>query len=261
MFGPNIGAALTKGAYCNDAKNIECFLQPLSETCSVNLTGSAVIDDCIYRDAFPDEFRSRVHLFYGNDGEMALTWWRSQAAAYIFRLNFRTASWTRQYRKLLHEAGKVPLPLPRHSISVHVRHGDKIKETPLYSWDEHYRRALNVSEKEGIPVNIFLSTDDPQVVTEASSLDNVFTVPYERTQQDFGTQVHEGSWLFLNSILNLFVAIECEYFVGTQGSNWNRLINELRRVWRSYPGCCTGFEEVGCQFGRECSANQMPSNW
>lgn len=30
------------------------------------------------------------------------------------------------------------------------------------------------------------------------------------------------------SLANLLISAECDYFVGTLGSNWNRLINELR---------------------------------
>ena len=30
------------------------------------------------------------------------------------------------------------------------------------------------------------------------------------------------------SLANLLTSAECDYFVGTLGSNWNRLINELR---------------------------------
>lgn len=32
------------------------------------------------------------------------------------------------------------------------------------------------------------------------------------------------------SFVNLVIAAECEYFVGVAGSNWNRLIDELRRT-------------------------------
>ena len=30
------------------------------------------------------------------------------------------------------------------------------------------------------------------------------------------------------SFANLLISAECDYYVGTLGSNWNRLINELR---------------------------------
>ena len=39
------------------------------------------------------------------------------------------------------------------------------------------------------------------------------------------------------SFVNLLISSECDYFVGTLGSNWNRLINELRSTnGRLYAG-------------------------
>jgi hypothetical protein len=32
------------------------------------------------------------------------------------------------------------------------------------------------------------------------------------------------------SFVNLVIAVECDYFVGVPGSNWNRLIDEIRRT-------------------------------
>lgn len=41
--------------------------------------------------------------------------------------------------------------------------------------------------------------------------------------KEAGLEVEIGS-----SFANLMIASECDYFVGVLGSNWNRLINELR---------------------------------
>jgi len=38
-----------------------------------------------------------------------------------------------------------------------------------------------------------------------------------------GIETHVGS-----SFVNLIIASQCDYFVGVLGSNWNRLINEMR---------------------------------
>ena len=39
------------------------------------------------------------------------------------------------------------------------------------------------------------------------------------------------------------MALECDAWVGTRGSNWNRLIDELRCVW--VPKCAQPYVEVG----------------
>ena len=43
--------------------------------------------------------------------------------------------------------------------------------------------------------------------------------------------------------LQLLMALECDAWVGTRGSNWNRLIDELRCVW--VPKCANEYVEVG----------------
>jgi len=43
--------------------------------------------------------------------------------------------------------------------------------------------------------------------------------------------------------LQLFMALECDAWVGTRGSNWNRLIDELRCIW--LPKCGRVYREVG----------------
>jgi hypothetical protein len=43
--------------------------------------------------------------------------------------------------------------------------------------------------------------------------------------------------------LQLLMALECDAWVGTRGSNWNRLIDELRCVW--VPKCMQPYVEVG----------------
>ena len=44
-------------------------------------------------------------------------------------------------------------------------------------------------------------------------------------------------------LLQLLMALECDAWVGTRKSNWNRLIDELRCVW--VPTCGFPFIEVG----------------
>lgn len=39
------------------------------------------------------------------------------------------------------------------------------------------------------------------------------------------------------------MALECDAWVGTRGSNWNRLIDELRCVW--VPKCLHTYVDVG----------------
>jgi hypothetical protein len=73
----------------------------------------------------------------------------------------------------------------------------------------------------------------------------VFYIPAERLNSSPSANIakfgaHEE---FLRSLLNLMVALECDGFIGTRGSNWNRLIDELRSTWAGK--VAVPFVEVG----------------
>jgi hypothetical protein len=44
-------------------------------------------------------------------------------------------------------------------------------------------------------------------------------------------------------LLQLYMSLEADAWVGTRGSNWNRLIDELRCVW--VPKCPNPYVDVG----------------
>jgi hypothetical protein len=48
---------------------------------------------------------------------------------------------------------------------------------------------------------------------------------------------------FMGHLLQLFMALEADAWIGTRGSNWNRLIDELRCIW--VDKCHHIFVEVG----------------
>ena len=73
------------------------------------------------------------------------------------------------------------------------------------------------------------------VVTEAKEHYNEWRFLYTKNvRQVGGTLMSEyeravGKQRLLEmSLANLIISAECDYFIGTLGSNWNRLINELR---------------------------------
>ena len=61
---------------------------------------------------------------------------------------------------------------------------------------------------------IFLYTNNVRQVGETAMLKYELAVGRQR--------------LLETSLANLIISAECDYFIGTLGSNWNRLINELR---------------------------------
>jgi hypothetical protein len=198
--------------------------------------------------------------------------WRAQGAAYVMRLNARTSAELSARRRAL--APGVPLPLPAGAYAAHVRHGDKHQEMTLFNFDKFARgialaaaaaaaaSAGNVSR----PLTVFVSTEDPSVIDDALALAarspgewRVLHVPHARDNAATLTAAERGAGETLNSLLNLLVALEATHFVGQLGSNWCRLMDELRRVWvGARPACCTPYIEVGCD-ADECPASTL--NW
>ena len=107
--------------------------------------------------------------------------------------------------------------------------------------------------------DILLSTEDPRVITEAADeerrnshmMDTSASVgrggsaeneghrwsfhytPFKRVNEwsNFHMIRHHGAVnVSLNAFTNLFLSLHCDAYVTTLGSNWGRLMNELRRT-------------------------------
>jgi len=166
------------------------------------------------------------------------------------------------------ELDEAPFPFPPGTVSMHIRHGDKGIEMKLVPTMDYVRAAEEVQYH--LPVSFarrtaFLSTEDPGAIAEASTAYEAGDVkgvgPYwtmfwydvPRNNIDGRTQLtafasgskKQMSRAHLTRIwwLQLLMALECDAWVGTRGSNWNRLIDELRCVWVGK--CFNPYVEVG----------------
>ncbi|CAF1542432.1 unnamed protein product [Adineta ricciae] len=204
-------------------------------------------------------------------------WWRGQATAYILRLNELSLSKIRALRldPLLHtgftvdKSSKllqnipVPFPMPAHSFNIHVRHGDKGKEMRLIPFRQYVEEAEWFAKQNPNSYHklAFLSSEDPSIFDEAKQITSVTF--------DYGLTSPNENWIWymskikrlntgpvqqlrvfqsrsdatLSWLLQLFMALECDGFVGTLNSNWNRIIDELRCIWTDK--CMQPYLEVG----------------
>ena len=201
-------------------------------------------------------------------------WFRGQLAAYLMRPNAATAAAYRALRTraggLLHAAGPAApagaaarlaaaFPLPPGTLSLHVRHGDKFTEMPLVDTAEYLRAAATLARMHPMALarrTLFMSTEDPGALTAAEAALGAEPAmapwalawydvpransngPEQLNQFDIPRGQLSRIWL-----LQLLLALECDGWVGTRGSNWNRLIDELRCVW--VPKCQNVYHEVG----------------
>ena len=265
VYDSDFAKGWTQGPYCEGLHSLECFFQPLSSCAPAGSLppGARVMsvgdgEDVVNKipHTWHDEFQLDAEdrrSMPGADADVGVKyWWRAQAAAFLLRLNERTAQHIRQQRTLLADTGSVPLPLPPKTFSCHVRHSDKGKEMQLLDFKVYAAAVRKEAAIRGLPAfHIFVSTEDPVVVEDALKEfgARALVVPYSRSNPpSLSAHMAGGANETLHGLLNLWVSLEATYFVGQLGSNWNRLIDELRRVWPGsrHAGCCTRFIEVGC---------------
>eukprot|EP00897_Mesotaenium_endlicherianum_P002158 jgi/Mesen1/1970/ME000147S01060 len=124
--------------------------------------------------------------------------------------------------------------IPRPIISLHVRQGDKAGEMRLFSlaahmWQVHRLRKFSPGLR-----HIWLSTEMQEVVDDANKYRQFSFLYSKNARQNGATSIfnYERSVgyeeLVGGSFANLLISAESDYYVGTLGSNWCRLINELR---------------------------------
>ncbi|CAI7819296.1 unnamed protein product, partial [Closterium sp. NIES-53] len=125
--------------------------------------------------------------------------------------------------------------LPRPIVSVHVRQGDKAGEMRLLPLRAFVASAQHMRRNAPNLNHVWLSTEMQSVIEEAKEQHRDWTFLFtQNPRQEGAMTMHEyeaavGADVLVGlSFVNLIIASQCDYFVGTLGSNWNRLIDELR---------------------------------
>ena len=188
VFSNDYGSLLAHGEFCADNNNLECFFQPLS-SCKPHSDSDVV-------PVIGSDHRSAVPAIWSNQlSEIGYTlnvlhWWRAQGAAWVMRLNAKTAEWLQTRRKLSLKQGYIPAIMPPNTFSIHVRHGEKQAGMTQYAWSDHLQAAHKAVQQRSVKDrDIFLSTEDPSVVEEAQQdlVWQVWYVPFAR-----GEPIHEA---------------------------------------------------------------------
>ncbi|GJP32609.1 hypothetical protein CLOM_g17221 [Closterium sp. NIES-68] len=140
--------------------------------------------------------------------------------------------------------------VPRGMVSLHVRQTDKGREMRLASFHSHMFLLLRLKRSLPNLQFVWLNTE-AQSVIDATSLHPDWTFfystnsrqgdmsahqqPQPKEQQQQQQQQHEEDLRAYDSeqsvavsFASLLIAAHCDVFVGSLGSNWSRLINELR---------------------------------
>ncbi|GJP34996.1 hypothetical protein CLOM_g19466 [Closterium sp. NIES-68] len=128
-----------------------------------------------------------------------------------------------------------PPHVPRPLVSVHVRAGDKASEMEVFPLAAYMAMAGRARIKDPSLRHVWLSTEMQAVIDEAALFPGweFHHTRNPRVRKGATAMTHFESALGHElaaavSFANLLVAAQADYYVGALGSNWNRLINELR---------------------------------
>ncbi|CAI5993207.1 unnamed protein product [Closterium sp. NIES-64] len=129
----------------------------------------------------------------------------------------------------------------RPVVSVHVRLSDKGSEMELHPLPAFMLVAARLRAHRPDLKHVWLSTEVQSVIDETGDYPGwtFFYTNASRVQsaQQMKNEQENAQQPIANIFANLLITAECDYFIGSLGSNWNRLIDELRSTnGRLYSG-------------------------
>ena len=175
---------------------------------------------------FNDPSCEESKQYFRRSGEVGRRIFARAASANFFQ------QYLRQEVHDLVEQGIDDLRVSHPIMSIHVRRGDKQREMTMLDLEDYLQYAIPICLGFGVR-NIFLSTEDPDVVARAfvaySSFNWIVTDDIRQNPDFEGFMRANKTREFLSSMKNLYAAAECDFFVGARASNWCRLIDETKR--------------------------------
>ena len=269
--------------FCDDDnQSLLCYLQPMTN-CSIPISNvnkfihtnnlANFSDFFISKDLYYNEYPNKkyiimrrcmtqhsipsyVHVFMKlYHFQISENWyWRIQAATFITRLNERTVNWIREYEKEHCKNCK-----NEYDISLYILHGDKGKEMKLVNANV-YKEATNIITSLGMKKNytVYVNADDQE------SVDAIHTLPYivtsfNQSRHNYGlAKILIAPHTALISFAGLYNQIRADHSVGTIGSNWNRLIYELKStVGMKSDGFIFEVNQENCISYSQCASKSL----
>ena len=276
LFSATTGEEWTD-ASCGEKRNWECFFRAPSSCSRADLSGDNFFEvemhystRTLNNQDMPAAARKLLLAAAPDMPEVAAKyWWRAQSAAYLLRLNDETLAAVRALRQdallislapsgggaSLSAARAAQIPLPPGVIHAHVRHGDKYTEMILQGTGRYTNASLALALAQPFALRraLYVSTEDPGVPEEAAEIlvPQGWTVLHYAIRRSNRGPLEQLKDLGEASAANttrthlqqMMLSLEADAWIGTRGSNWNRLLDELRCVW--VDKCGLTYVEVG----------------
>lgn len=216
-------------AHCNKSQGLGCYF-PLNET-HCRRRGEAVGKQTT------NDFSTCPSIIYDSASKHAF---RAAATEYLFSSGFQPFVLDEIKRQISEIFGD---RVPDDLITVHMRWGDKKAEMELVKVQKYIDAVSTIVQRRTrASANVFLSTEDPKAlkafVNAAPSEWRVYgDAMVERMSAFRPLDGNHAVVSALNShgaagtvsLASLAIAMKANDYVLTTGSNWSRLMNELRK--------------------------------
>ena len=199
--------------------------------------------------------------------------WRAHAIEYLVRPSaasraYLSAQYTQFWHGHEHRAARTPprrtgmpssvaAPRPEELVAVHIRWGDQattqMGSVPVSGYIDAVRWLQRRAIRRGLPppTSVLLTSEDARAIAAfraaAPRAWRVYAHDYVRhaALADLSRPSAALARMGPTSLFQLFLALEANSFICTSGSNWCRLVNELRKT-RIDPSCrnCTTFVDL-----------------
>ncbi|CAK9275928.1 unnamed protein product [Sphagnum jensenii] len=269
---PTPNLSWVKGVFCEDYDTLDtCYFEPITSCSVYDIFGGKLekLDDIPEIDmsgnvdqshltvlrahplaivvswpasiqlSVPDQFHKLLSMS-GMQENQWCHWWRAQAVAYIVRPNGRTLRELDSRRRLaFFSPTKRSIPGQSRFTFDMVINGRRVLWLPTnstYDW----QKSCWTNSRTSPHATSSSAPKDPNIVQFFAKVTTNWNVSWTNVSRvddstispmDYAARI---GWTedFLNSLLSLELALECDAFVGMYSSNWERLINELRSTVR-----------------------------
>ncbi|GJP49946.1 hypothetical protein CLOM_g9104, partial [Closterium sp. NIES-68] len=120
--------------------------------------------------------------------------------------------------------------MPRPIVSLHVRGTDKFAEMGLSSLDSHVFHMTRIRPHALHLQHVWLNTETQANIDQTKEHPSwsFFYSSNARQGAAGSLRQYERDQSVAVSLASVLIAVQCDLFVGSLGSNWSRLMNELR---------------------------------
>lgn len=163
--------------------------------------------------------------------------WRAVSTSFLWRPNPRFSQLVKTVFKRIFGGDGTP---PQRSFAMHVRHGDMYLEMKLHPFSDYMEEAERLKKVHpylGKSDVVLLSTEDPTVIQEAEAWNAAHP---NGTQWQFvylndpKSNNHYAAPMPRWHFVSAFVLSTADAYILTTGSNWCRVINEMRKTHGKY---------------------------